>query len=385
MKKFFFLTIFLTLNYFLKSQIIFGNSQFENYLPFLQNKKVALVVNHTAKINDKHLVDVLCEKGISIIKIFAPEHGFRGNSDRGQNIPDSIDEKSKIPIVSLYGKNHKPSAAQLQNVDVVLFDIQDVGVRFFTYISTMHYVMEACAENRKKLIILDRPNPLGDYVDGPVLKNEFRSFVGMHPIPIVHGLTIGELAKMINGEKWLKNKVQCDLEVVKMKNYSHKTQFFPDIKPSPNLVNAVSIRLYPSLCLFEGTNVSVGRGTEFPFQIIGFPDKKFGDFSFTPVSKKNMESKPLHQNKICYGIDLRDAALDSKFSLKYFLEFYRKSGWKEKFFAQKEFFNKLAGNSDLQKQIIEGKSESEIKESWKKDIEKYKILRKKYLLYEDFE
>lgn len=385
MKKIFFLTIFLTLNYFLKSQIIFGNSQFENYLPFLQNKKVALVVNHTAKINDKHLVDVLCEKGISIIKIFAPEHGFRGNSDRGQNIPDSIDEKSKIPIVSLYGKNHKPSAAQLQNVDVVLFDIQDVGVRFFTYISTMHYVMEACAENRKKLIILDRPNPLGDYVDGPVLKNEFRSFVGMHPIPIVHGLTIGELAKMINGEKWLKNKVQCDLEVVKMKNYSHKTQFFPDIKPSPNLVNAVSIRLYPSLCLFEGTNVSVGRGTEFPFQIIGFPDKKFGDFSFTPVSKKNMESKPLHQNKICYGIDLRDAALDSKFSLKYFLEFYRKSGWKEKFFAQKEFFNKLAGNSDLQKQIIEGKSESEIKESWKKDIEKYKILRKKYLLYEDFE
>ncbi len=385
MKKIFFLTIFLTLNYFLKSQIIFGNSQFENYLPFLQNKKVALVVNHTAKINDKHLVDVLCEKGISIIKIFAPEHGFRGNSDRGQNIPDSIDEKSKIPIVSLYGKNHKPSAAQLQNVDVVLFDIQDVGVRFFTYISTMHYVMEACAENRKKLIILDRPNPLGDYVDGPVLKNEFRSFVGMHPIPIVHGLTIGELAKMINGEKWLKNKVQCDLEVVKMKNYSHKTQFFPDIKPSPNLVNAVSIRLYPSLCLFEGTNVSVGRGTEFPFQIIGFPDKKFGDFSFTPVSKKNMESKPLHQNKICYGIDLRDAALDSKFSLKYFLEFYRKSGWKEKFFVQKEFFNKLAGNSDLQKQIIEGKSESEIKESWKKDIEKYKILRKKYLLYEDFE
>ena len=363
-------------------KIIVGAEQTEKYLPLIEGKNIAIVVNQTSIVDGKHLLDTLIAMGVSVKKIFAPEHGFRGNIDRGKNFNNKIDEKTGLPIISLLGKNRRPTAEQLAEIDIVIFDIQDVGVRFYTYISTMHEVMEACAENQKQFIVFDRPNPNGDYVDGPVLKRQYKSFVGMHPIPIVHGLTVGELAQMINGEFWLENGI-CDLTVIPVKNYTHSTPYSLPIKPSPNLPNARSIRLYPSLCFFEATNISIGRGTKFPFQVIGYPNNTFGDFTFTPVDIEGMQTNPTQEGKICFGIDLREAPMDSKFTLKYVIDFYKKANSINiDFFSRSNWFNLLAGNSELQQQIKSGLSEHEIRDSWQDELEKYKKMRELYLIYE---
>lgn len=354
----------------------------EAYLPLLEGKRVGLVVNQTSILSSKdniHLADFLMMEGINVVKVFVPEHGFRGDADAGETVNSEIDKITGLPIVSLYGNNKKPSAESLKDLDIIIYDLQDVGVRFFTYISTLHYLMESCAENKMPLLIFDRPNPNGNYIDGPVLKKGFESFVGMHPIPVVHGLTVGELAKMINGEGWLKGGIKSDITVIPVANWDHEIPYSLPIKPSPNLPNDVAIRLYPSLCYFEGTDVSVGRGTYYPFQVYGFPDKKYGEFSFTPVSIVGMSKTPPQQNKECFGKDLRNESLDHQFTLQYLLEAYEVSGKKEKFFNN--FFDKLAGNDQLRKDILAGKSESDIRLSWQKDLEGYKNMRAKYLLY----
>ncbi|WP_026966079.1 exo-beta-N-acetylmuramidase NamZ family protein [Algoriphagus terrigena] len=367
---------------FSQQPILTGAEQSELYLPLLEGKKVGVVGNQTSimpQSANKHVVDFLLEKGIQVKKVFVPEHGFRGTADAGEKVDNSIDQKTGIPIVSLYGNNKKPSAAQIADLDVVIFDLQDVGTRFYTYISTMHYVMEACAEQGKKVIIFDRPNPNGAYIDGPMLKPGFESFVGMHNIPIVHGLTVGELAQMINGEKWLKGGLTVDLEVIPVANWTHSMPYNLPVKPSPNLPSDLSIKLYPSTCLFEGTVVSLGRGTYFPFQVYGYPDPKFGDFTFTPVSIDGMSKTPPLQDELCYGVDLRGESMDHHFTLKYLLDAYGKSGMKEKFFNN--YFNTLVGTDELKKQILTGKSEAEIRESWKAGLDAYKTKRDKYLIY----
>ncbi len=364
-----------------KPGILTAAEQTALYLPLLQNKNIALVVNHTSMIHQHHLVDTLMASGVSVKKIFAPEHGFRGDKDAGENIKNDKDTKTGLPVISLYGATKKPTAEHLQDIDIIIFDIQDVGARFYTYISAMHYAMEACAENQKKLIVLDRPNPNGHYIDGPILQSGFTSYVGLHPIPIVHGLTVGELAKMINGEKWLADGVQCDLTVIPVKNYTHSTPYSLPVKPSPNLPNDLSIKLYPSLCLFEGTNISVARGTLFPFQAIGYPDPVFGEFTFTPTSIPGMSKNPPHENKVCYGIDFREKEAAEGFSLSYLIDFYQKSPMKEKFFNN--FFNNLAGNSILKERIIAGWDEKMIRAEWEQGLADYKSIRKKYLIYPD--
>ncbi|MEM7552020.1 MAG: DUF1343 domain-containing protein [Bacteroidota bacterium] len=359
-----------------------GAGQFDEYLDGLKGKKVALVVNQTSVVENIHLVDTLLSLGIDVQKIFAPEHGFRGQADAGETVSDSRDLKTGIPIVSIYGKNKKPSAEQLDSVDVVVFDIQDVGARFYTYISSMHYVMEACAEMVIPFVVLDRPNPNGDYVDGSVLEKGFESFVGLHPIPVVHGMTVGELAKMINKEGWLSNSIQADLKVIKTRGWDHKTPYELPIKPSPNLPNSQSIKLYPSLCFFEGTIMSVGRGTDFPFQVIGYPNENYGEFSFTP--KSNIGAKyPKHQEQKCYGADLRNVEVGAKLDLSHLIKFYTLSEDKEAFFNG--YFDKLAGNSWLREWIMDGKTESEIRKRWSDDLNRFRKLRLKYLLYADFE
>ena len=362
-----------------EAKVLVGADQLNLFLPQLKNKNVALVVNHTSMVGNTHLADTLKALGISVKKVFAPEHGFRGVAPDGDKIPDGTDAKTGLPIVSLYGSKSKPTPEQLSDVDVVIFDIQDVGTRFYTYISTMHYVMEACAELGKKLIILDRPNPNG-YVDGPVLKDTtLRSFVGMHPIPTVHGLTVGELAQMINGEGWLKKKVKCNVEVIKIKNWTHNDPFSLPIKPSPNLPNDQAVKLYPSICLFEGTQISIGRGTEIPFQVLGNPLLTDLPFQFTPVEIPTMSTNPPHKNKLCYGIDLRNEKVERMMSLKHLLDMYKRYPEKEKFFLNS--FERLAGTRELRNQIIAGKSEEEIKATWAKDLEEYKKMRGKYLIY----
>ena len=361
-----------------------GADQPEVYLPLLNNKTIALVINQTSIVNKESLADFLLSKNIKVKAIFAPEHGFRGDADAGETIKNSIDLKTGLPVVSIYGKNKKPTAQQLSGIDIVIFDIQDVGCRFYTYISTLHYVMEACAENGKKLIILDRPNPNGDYCDGPVLKPGFKSFVGMDPIPVVHGCSIGELAQMINGEGWLNNGVKTELQVVPVKNYSHNTKYDLPVKPSPNLPNYLSVRLYPSLCFFEATAVSVGRGTDFPFQVLGYPDKYFGDFNFMPKSIKGMELNPLHKNVTCYGIDFREIQAAPRFTLSYFIDWYKKFEDKSKFLTREQWFNTLMGNDTVLRLIKDGKTEEEIRQSWQNELENYKVMRKKYLIYPEF-
>lgn len=365
------------------SQVVLtGAERPELYISSLVGKKIGLIGNQTSILpqhDNMHLVDFLLDKGIQINKVFVPEHGFRGTADAGERVDNTIDQKTGIPIISLYGANKKPTSDQIKDLDVLIFDLQDVGTRFFTYISTMHYVMEACAEQEKKLIIFDRPNPNGGYIDGPVLKDGFDSFVGMHKIPIVHGLTVGELAKMINGEKWLKGGLTVNLEVIPVANWIHSQAYNLPIKPSPNLPNDLSIKLYPSTCLFEGTVISLGRGTYFPFQVFGYPDPKFGDFKFTPISINGMSKTPPHQDEICYGRDLRGEPLNHSFTLRYLLEAYHKSGMKEKFFNN--YFNTLVGTDDLKKQILEGKTEDEIRKSWEKALEEYKLKRINYLIY----
>ncbi|ALJ01458.1 hypothetical protein DC20_13830 [Rufibacter tibetensis] len=366
-----------------EAPLLTGAQQTELYLPYLQDKRVGMVVNQTSTIGKTHLVDSLLSRGVKITMIFAPEHGFRGDADAGAHIKNSTDSKTGLPILSLYGSNKKPSAEQLKEVDVVLFDIQDVGVRFYTYSSTMHYVMEACAEQNKPMLLLDRPNPIGYLIDGTVLKPQFKSFVGMNTIPIAHGLTLGEYALMINGEKWLKNGVQAQVKTIPVKGYNHKMFYSLPNKPSPNLPNDQSIKLYPFLCLFEGTTVSQGRGTQTPFQVIGAPYYPDKSFSFTPVPIPGMSMDPPYKNQVCYGKDLTKLNLKENFTLSYLLDFYQKSGQKEKFFNN--FFKSLAGTDELQKQIMAGLSEKEIRASWKTDLEAYKKMRKQYLLYPDFE
>lgn len=362
-----------------------GAARLEQYLNLINNKNIALVVNQTSTIGNTHLADTLQSLGVQIEKIFAPEHGFRGTADAGEKVKDGVDVKTGIPLISLYGKNKKPSAAQLKGIDLVIFDIQDVGARFYTYISTMHYVMEACAENRVALLVLDRPNPNGHYVDGPILNPDFQSFVGMHRIPIVHGMTIGEYAKMVNGEKWLTDGIQCDLSIISCENYNHDLVYELPIKPSPNLPNNRSIYLYPSLCFFEGTTVSAGRGTNTQFQVYGHPDFKDGNYTYTPVSMDGAKY-PKHKGKACNGFDLTQLDLASiraekSLNLSYLINFYKDYPDKENFFLKTLFFDKLAGSDELRKQIIAGRSEVEIRASWKAGLDEFKQTRAKYLLY----
>jgi uncharacterized protein YbbC (DUF1343 family) len=361
-------------------------TEIKAYKPQLENKNIALVVNQTSTVKGQHLVDILLENGIKIKKIFAPEHGFRGTGDAGEKLKNEIDDATQLPLISLYGDRKKPSAKDLEGIDIVVFDIQDVGARFYTYISTLQYVMEACAENKKKLIVLDRPNPNGNIVDGPVLEIKNKSFVGMQAIPIVHGMTMGEYAQMLNGEKLLSNKVQCNLTVLKCSNYSHDNEYSLPVPPSPNLKTTSAVLLYPSLCLFEGTEVSVGRGTATPFQVWGHPSYADNGFSFTPQSNVGSKKPPFEKEK-CYGADLNlppykiRELVNRQLQLQWLIGAYKLSPNKATFFNP--FFTKLAGNTLLQQQIITGKSEKEIRASWKAGLDKFKKIRKKYLLYPD--
>lgn len=359
-----------------------GAEQTNLYVPNLKGKTIALVVNHTSMIGKTHLADSLLSLGIKIKTIFAPEHGFRGTADAGEHVANGIDKKTGLPIISLYGNNKKPNGTQLEGIDIVIFDIQDVGVRFYTYTSTMHYVMEACAEQSKKLLILDRPNPNGHYVDGQVLDKKFASFVGLNPVPVVHGCTVGELAQMINGESWLAGNKTCNIQIIKCLGYKHSTSYDPPIAPSPNLPNLQSMLLYPSICFFEGTEVSVGRGTDKQFQVIGSPNPKNGSFTFTPEDKLGAKNPP-QKGKLCFGKDLSQTdARKQGFSLSYVIDFYQKSDSKAIFFSSPSFFDKLAGSDTTRKQIIAGLTETQIRATWQTDLDKYKTIRKKYLLYE---
>ncbi|HUH33628.1 MAG TPA: DUF1343 domain-containing protein [Daejeonella sp.] len=373
--------------------IITGADQTEKYLPLLKGKRVGMVINNTSIIGNKTSVDSLHTIGVNIVKIFGPEHGFRGDASAGASVDNSIDEKTGIPAISLYGKHSKPSAEDLKDVDIMVFDIQDVGVRFYTYINTLQRVMEACAEQGKEVLILDRPNPNGFYVDGPILEPHLKSGIGINPIPILHGLTVGEYAQMLNGEGWMENKAKCKITIIKVANYEHAMPYTLPVAPSPNLNTQQSILLYPTLCLFEGTILSQGRGTQFPFTVLGSPDLKGKyKFSFTPKSIKGMAETPLHQNKECYGLDLRKYNTNKfrktgQLNLSWLMELYAAYPFKDKFFDYKQSnqignFDKLAGTENLRKQIIAGKTEQEIRESWEPGLSQYKIMRKKYLLYQ---
>lgn len=368
-----------------QNEIVVGAARSGEYLPLVSGRSVGLVVNNTSRVDAIHLVDFLLKNSVDVQKIFAPEHGFRGDISAGGEVKDGIDTKTGLPVFSLYGENKKPTAEHLKDIDVMIFDIQDVGCRFYTYISTLHYVLEACAEHDIPLIVFDRPNPNGDYVAGPIRKAGFESFVSLDPIPIVHGCTVGELAQMINGENWFEGAKKCDLTVIPVANYDHKMTYSLPVRPSPNLPNDLSIRLYPSLCFFEATSVSVGRGTDFPFQVLGGLKSDLGDFEFTPRSIPGVAINPLNKDKKCYGVDLRNLEETPQFTLKYFLDFYQKYTIESEFLTRERWLNLLAGTDDLIKQIREGKSEEQILKSWQAELEQYKQLRKKYLLYPDFE
>ncbi len=371
------------------AQVKNGADRLEELFPLLENKRISLVVNQTSLVQNVHLLDTLYNKGVHITQVFAPEHGFRGDADAGEFIKNGKDYRTQVPIISLYGKNKKPQPAQLQQTDIVIFDIQDVGARFYTYINTMFYVMQACAENNKELIILDRPNPC-DYVDGPVLDMKYKSFVGILPIPILHGCTIGELAQMINGEGWLGNNLQCPLKVITIEDWKHGQPYSLPVKPSPNLPNDQAIALYPSLCPFEGTSVSVGRGTDFPFQIIGSPTTKNLKFRFMPHPMKGSDKHPLHQDTYCYGLNLSsEKNIPKGFSLQYVIQFYNyfqnltKHAEKD-FFTRPHWFDLLMGTNQVRLDILKNKTEEQIRSAWQKKLNQYKEIRKKYLLYEDY-
>ena len=368
------------------SEIILGANRTMKYLPILKNKKVGVVGNQTSIIktengNYTHLVDSLLQLDVNIAKVFAPEHGFRGTADAGEVVKDGLDTRTGLPVLSLYGDNKKPSGESLKDIEIMVFDIQDVGARFYTYISTLHYIMEACAENNIPLLILDRPNPNGHYIDGPVLEKEYSSFVGMHPVPVVHGMTIAEYAQMINGEKWLKNGIQCELKIIEMENYNHFKKYSLPVKPSPNLPNDQAINLYTSLCFFEGTNVNAGRGTKNQFQVFGSPslNKEYYDYSYTPQPMDGAKY-PKHSGKKCYGKDLTHVEKLDSLNLEWLIEAYNNTSDKSEFFNS--FFTKLAGTKKLQKQIESGLSEKEIKASWSEGLDAYKKTRNQYLLYQ---
>ena len=389
MKKFLFaaafilLISFISVSFLAKEQPVPGASQFDQYRPMIEGKSVAVLANQTSMVGKSHLVDSLHAAGINIKVIFAPEHGFRDLADAGQKIQDGKDAITGIPIISLYGKHFKPTPADLAGIDVVLFDIQDVGTRFYTYISTLHYLLEACAENGVMCIVLDRPNPNGFYIDGNILDTVYRSFVGMDPIPIVHGLTVGEYAQMANGEGWLKDGLRCDLKVIRCSNYNHKTLYELPVKPSPNLPNQASVYLYPSLCFFEGTRVSLGRGTAFPFQVFGAPELPDKGFSFTPESVPGAKNPPFLGIK-CFGKDLRNAIEDKLvpspgLNLDWVISAYNDYPDKDKFFTS--YFDVLAGGPVLREMIIKGMTSDQIRETWKSGLEEFRKLREKYLLY----
>ena len=365
------------------SAIVPGDAQFDRYLPLLSGKNVALVVNHSSFVGTTSLLDTLTSLGIKIRKIFTPEHGYKGTASEGKYVANSSTEGGAIKVISLYGKKKKPAPEDLQDVDEVVFDLQDVGVRFYTYISTMSLMMEACAENGIPLIVLDRPNPNGFYVDGPVLQPEYKSFVGMHPVPVVYGMTIGEYARMVNGEGWMKNGVQCNLTVIPLKNYTRSMIVKLPIKPSPNLPDWRSVYLYPSLCFFEGTVVSVGRGTDTPFQRYGHPDLRLGNYVFTPKAN-GVSAHPKLENRKCFGQNLSNYAAHyrknpQKLNLSWLITAYGQLKEHTKFFNA--YFDKLAGSDQLRKQIEAGKNEQEIRASWHNDLKKFMQIRKKYLIY----
>lgn len=362
--------------------LVLGAERMAEYLPLLEGKRVAMVVNQTSTIGNSHLVDTLIARGVDVVKVMAPEHGFRGEAPDGEKIDDSRDARTGLPIISIYGKNKKPTPEMLADVDVLIFDIQDVGVRFYTFISTMHYVMEAAAENDKEVIVLDRPNPNGMYIDGPVKDDAVNSFVGMHPIPIVHGLTVGELAKMINNEGWLKDKVSAALTVIPMTGWDHTQSYSLPVKPSPNLPNDNAIALYPSLALFEGTVVSVGRGTDHPFEQIGHPMYSSGGVSFTPIPNAGSKYPPL-EGELCVGYAFYEAQSPRGLSLKWLINFHNDLSSKTEFF--KDYLTLLAGTEELRKQIELGLTEEQIKATWQPRLNDYKAMRKQYLLYPDFE
>ncbi len=368
--------------------IVPAADQLSAYLPLLKGKKVGLMGNQTSVVgaDNEHLVDVLLREKVDLKFGFAPEHGFRGDIERGEKVDNDKDVKTGLPLYTLYGGNEKQDSI-VQSIDVMIFDLQDVGARFYTYITSLHRVMELCAKHNKELIVLDRPNPCGDQVDGPVRKDDkFKSNVSYHKIAMVHGLTIGELANMINGEKWLEEGRQCKVTVVPVQNWGHSKMYDLPVVPSPSLPNHLSVRLYASLCLFEGTEISVGRGTEWPFQVVGYDSPVYGDFQYTPGEKAGMKKHVEGKGQTMYGLDLRGLDADKQtFTLRYVLDFYKKMPDKSKFFTRAEFFDKLAGTDELRKQIIAGKTEDEIKASWKQELTEYKEMRKKYLLYTDFE
>ncbi len=366
-------------------QVTPGAARFKVYMPMLKDKKVGILVNHASLVGNQPLAEFLLQKGVNVVKIFSPEHGYQGNTDAGSHVSESQDGVSGLQIISLYESKHKkPTAKDLEGVDILLIDLQDVGARFYTYISTMSLAMEACAENDIPVVVLDRPNPNGFYVDGPVLKEKFKSFVGMHPVPVVYGMTIGEYAQMVNGEKWLKNRVECDLTVVPMKKYTHNMIVKLAVAPSPNLPGWRSVYLYPSLCFFEGTIVSVGRGTDYPFEVYGHPDLPFADFSFLPKSIPGKSSNPKLKGEVCYGQYLAFYADNyqnnpKQLNLSWLLSSYKYLSKNHQFFNN--YFDKLAGTDSLRKQIEAGYNESQIRESWEKDLKTFKKIRKKYLIY----
>jgi uncharacterized protein YbbC (DUF1343 family) len=385
-----FVSIFLLLILFNQNGWTIGNrtpvpgaSRIELYRDIIEGKSVAVVANQTSMCGQNHLVDNLLSIGIDIKVIFSPEHGFRNLADAGETIENGKDNNTGISVISIYGNHLKPSAEDLKGIDVVIFDIQDVGARFYTYISTLHYVLEACAENHVKCLVLDRPNPNGFYFDGNILDTAYSSFVGMHPVPIVHGMTVGEYAQMINGEGWLKGGVKCDLAVIKCNNYNHKTYYTLPVKPSPNLPNQTAVYLYPSICFFEGTNLSLGRGTSFPFQVFGSPDLPDRGFSFTPESVPGAKNPPLLGVK-CYGTDLRDAIKmklvpKGELNLDWIISAYNAFPQKDKFFTP--YFDVLAGGPVLREQIQKGMTAKQIRATWKEGLEKFARIREKYLLY----
>ena len=363
-----------------------GAERTEMYLPLLKDKKIGIVANQTSLIGAPHLVDSINSLGSDITliwNVFSPEHGFRGEAEYGETVEDGVDLKTGLPVISLYGRNRKPAAGDLGELDLVLFDIQDVGVRFYTYISTLFYVMQACAENGIELLVLDRPNPNGFYVDGPVLEPEFSSFVGMHEVPVVYGMTIGEYSKMINGEGWLGGGLTCSLTVIPCENYTHHSSYILPVPPSPNLPNMNSIYLYPSTCFFEGTVVSEGRGTDAPFEVFGHPDLPGMDYSFTPVSQPGKATHPKHEGILCYGTDLRflrdSTERSPRLNLSWLIKAYRAFPDKDNFFIP--YFENLAGTAKLRRQIIDGLTEQEIRATWQDDLEAFKQVRQKYLIY----
>ncbi|HPH31964.1 MAG TPA: DUF1343 domain-containing protein [Chitinophagaceae bacterium] len=375
-----------------ETRILTGADQTEKYLPLLNGKRVAIMANPTTVIGNTHLVDSLQKRGVNIVKVFGPEHGFRGNASAGVHVADETDPITGIPVISLYGAKNKPSKQDLADVDILLYDLQDVGCRFYTNINALARLMDACYENGKEMLILDRPNPNGYFVDGPVLDMKFKSGIGMFPIPIAHGLTVGEFAQMVNGEGWLSNKVKCPVTIIPVANYTHDMPYTLPVKPSPNLNTQQSILLYPSTCLFEGTYLNHGRGTYFPFTIIGSPALKGKyEFSFTPTGIKGMSETPLFMNQLCYGLDLRNYDVaelrkTKQINLQWMIELYKASPNKEQFFDNKlskemGVIEKLTGHALFRQQIMEGKSEKEIRASWEPGLSAYKTTRKKYLLY----